>query len=145
VNIGGANVELIAFLVCESVARDASSGNATIQSVFYTIATAGVPALKQNMTVFFRVRTDDSQAQLSPSLVFNYPSGLRNVIPSLPQLNFGAAGMTNGTIVTQGMVFPEFGTYIVDLLLNGVRIASYPMHVNRLGVQPSGSGSQTVH
>jgi Family of unknown function (DUF6941) len=145
VNISGANIDLLAFLICESVARDATSGNATIQSVFDTITTAGVPALKQSMTIFLRVKTDVPQIQLSPSLVFNFPSGLRNIGPSLPPLNIGNAGVSDGTIVIQGMMFTEFGRYSIDLLLNGVQVASYPMSVNQSGVQSSGSSSRTIH
>ena len=142
--IDGAEISLLAFLVCESVSKDAQSGKTTIQSIFDNVFAAGVPAFKGEMAVFFRIKVEDAALQVSPRLEFLHPSGLRNAMPDLPALNVGVNGMADSIINMQGVVFPEFGEYTIELFLNNIRVAGYPLIVQRLGVQSSG-GSQQIH
>lgn len=65
-------------------------------------------------------------------------------MPNLPALNVGVNGMADSIINMQGVVFPEFGEYTIELFLNNIRVAGYPLIVQRLGVQSSG-GSQQIH
>jgi hypothetical protein len=143
--VGNTNIELLAFVVCESVSVDVRTGNATLQSLFDTIHTPGVPALKQSMSVFFRIKVDDPTASLSPSLSFNLPSGLKTMMQTLPPLNVSAAGLAQSNINIQGMIFTEFGTYEIELYINQVKMAGCPIMVQRQGAATSGSEGQRLH
>ncbi len=141
--IGNVNIKLSAFLICESVSRDASSGKASIQGVFDTVFAPSVPAIHPRLAIYFRLMVDDPTAQLAPSLAFIDPTGLRNVMPDLPPLNLGTSGITEGTINLQALNFAQFGQYQVELLINHISVASSPIILQQLGVP--NRGSQPLH
>jgi hypothetical protein len=141
--IGSANIDLLAFLVCESVSRDAQSGKASIQGVFDIVFAPSVPAIHPRLAVYFRLVVDDLTAQIVPTLAFIDPSGLRNVMPDLPPLNLGRSGLTEGTINLQALNFSQFGRYSVELLLNHIPVASSPIILQQIGVP--NRGSQPLH
>jgi hypothetical protein len=141
--IGSANIDLLAFLVCESVSRDAQSGKASIQGVFDIVFAPSVPAIHPRLAVYFRLVVDDLTAQIVPTLAFIDPSGLRNVMPDLPPLNLGRSGLTEGTINLQALNFSQFGRYNVELLLNHIPVASSPIILQQIGVP--NRGSQPLH
>jgi hypothetical protein len=141
--IGDANINLLAFLICESVIRDAQSGKTSIQGVFDTVFTQSVPAIHPRLAIYFRLKVDNPAARLAPSLAFVEPTGLRNVMPDLPLLNLGGSGLSEGIVNLQALNFSQFGRYEVELLLNNSFVASSPIILQEIGV--SNHGSQPLH
>jgi uncharacterized protein DUF6941 len=123
--------------------KDAQSGKTTIQGLFDNVFAPGVPAFKADMAVFIRIKVADNAAPLSPRLEFIHPSGLKNPMPDLPAVNVGSNRIADAIINMQGVVFPEFGEYSIDLLLNNICVAKHPLTVQRRGVQSD--GSQQIH
>lgn len=146
--IGDANINVLAFLICESVSRDAQSGKTSIQGVFDTVFAQSVPAIHPRLAIYFRlkVEVDNPDARLAPSLAFVEPTGLRNVMPDLPSLNLGGSGLSDGIVNLQALNFSQFGSYEVELLLNNSFVASSPIilqEIQEIGV--SNRGSQPLH
>lgn len=138
--IEGANVNLLAFLVCDSLVTDAKSGKKSIQGIFDTIFTEGVPVRYGNFTIFFRLRTDDPdvQVEMSPSLALVHPSGITNEFPAFPMIELTTAKTRDAVVNIQGMVFPELGLYKIELRLNGILAAVYPVMLQKVGVATHG-------
>jgi hypothetical protein len=133
------NLEVVAFLICDSVVRDATSGKTSVQGIFDTVNAANTPAVQAGMTVYFRLKFEQHVANATASLAIQPPSGIRHITPDLPLVNVGPTGATEGWINIQGMVFPEYGMYGIDLLINGETKAHNFLIVQKPGAAPYGS------
>jgi hypothetical protein len=130
-------MEVQAFLLCDSVAQDATSGKSVVYGVFDKIWVRALPAVHRNCALFFRIRFDD-QNQHNVSLNLIPPSGLRNEMPAIP-VAVGPTNIAQGTINVEGLPIPEEGRYEIQFLVDGVRIASYMLDVIDMREQTHGT------
>jgi len=99
--------DLIAFLLCDSVARDASSGKAIITGVFDRIWVPALPAAHPSMCAYFRFRVaGERPAQISIQIRFKRPSGIEQTSPPLPAMA-GQNGIVEGSVNLQGFPIEE--------------------------------------
>jgi hypothetical protein len=139
--VGGIELDVQAFVICDSVVRDAQTGKTSVQGIFDTIFTPAFPCMHPLLAAYFRLRFDKPPTfSVNAALQISAPSGLRNTSPSIAMsMQPGTVGM-EGTINVQGMQFVEAGQYTIDLLLNSEAVADYPLTVQLVGVQARGTG-----
>jgi hypothetical protein len=128
-------VSLSAFLLCDSVARDAGTGKAIINGVFDRIWTRALPAVHASMAFYFRLVFDDPAEPHRFSLRYESPSHVQQMMGPELNLNVGATGVAEGAMNIQGFVLPEAGQYRFSLFVDGEVVGDFIMTVELTGLQ----------
>lgn len=129
--------EVQAFLLCDSVIRDAQSGKAFLQGVFDRIWVRALPATHRECAAYFRIRFED-QARHSFNLNIKAPSGLSQPTPESP-IVLGPTNIAEGAIKIEGLPLPDEGRYEIQFLIDGTKVATYILDVINTGDQSHGS------
>ncbi len=124
--------DLQAFLLCDSMMRDAETGKSIISGVFDRIWAEKYPALHASLSVYFRFILPVAKSTFKMQLDFITPSGLRQSMPELPG-SAGPRGIAEGAISIQGLPLPEPGDYTFELLIDGRRVAGYRLMASLAG------------
>jgi hypothetical protein len=119
-------LDVHAFLLCDSVARDAQSGKTSIQGVFDTIYATSFPAIHPTLATYFRLSFDEPQsAPVVVGLALTTPSGQRREDREAISVQTGPSGILEAWINMPNFHFPEAGSYCFELLVNGEAVADY--------------------
>jgi hypothetical protein len=122
----GQDLDVNAFLICDSVVRDAQSGKTSIQGVFDMIYAAAFPAAHPTLAVYFRLSFDEPQSQpVVVGLALSTPSGERREDPAAMRASTGSSGVLEAWINIPNFSFPEAGRYCFELAVNGATVADY--------------------
>jgi hypothetical protein len=120
------SVEVQAFLICDSVMRDAQSGKSIISGVFENVFAPSFPVEMAQLAAYFRVRILDRSIRHTVSLSRMSPSGLRENMP-LVDLAVAPNGIAEGSINIMGFPFPSPGGYRIDLMIDGMVVAGFSL------------------
>jgi hypothetical protein len=139
------DLDVQAFLLCDSCVRDVQTGKTSVQGIFDIIYALGFPCMHPQLTAYFRFQFDTTPTiPLDVSLAIMGPSRIRNTSPST-RLNIPAgAERAEGFIVVQGLQFAEAGKYSFELLVNGHAVSDFILTVEQIG-QPSGTTGRLLN
>jgi hypothetical protein len=135
-------LEVQAFLLCDSVMRDAQTGKAIIHGVFDRIWATNFPAVHKSCAAYFRIRIDDVSRDYKLELVVVTPSGLRQPMPEIPLAV--ANSLAEGNINIEGLPLPEAGSYEIELRINKSRVARFFLTVLTVGTEEQTHG-RSIH
>ena len=131
-------VEVLAFLVCDSTMKDASTGKATLSGIFDRLWARQFPCLHPRCSIYFRLRFLDQNTKATElTLVITSPSGMKQAMPSVT-LPVQEGGIAEGSINIEGLPFPAEGAYEIELRIDNERLTGYPLTVMKLEERPNG-------
>jgi hypothetical protein len=124
--IASLDLDVNAFLLCDSVVRDAQTGKTSIQGVFDTIYAPAYPALHPTLALYFRLCFDQPPSEpVIIALALTTPSGQRREDPEAMRAVAGPNGTLEAWINVPSFNLPEAGRYCFELLVNGHAVADY--------------------
>jgi len=124
-------VQVQAFLLCDSVARDQMTGKAIITGVFDRIWCPGFPAVHQSMAAYIRLRlSGEDGATRRLQLSIRNPAGVNQNGPELP-VTVPPTNVLESVIVLQGLPFESEGAYAFELALDGRILSRFELSVLR--------------
>jgi hypothetical protein len=120
------DLDVNAFLVCDSVVRDAQTGKTSIQGVFDMIYAPGFPAVHPTLALYFRLCFDQPPSEPARiALALTTPCGERREDPDAMRAASGPSGVLEAWINIANFNFPEPGRYCFELAVNGATVADY--------------------
>lgn len=131
------DLQIEAFLICDSVVQDGSTGKYVITGVFDNIWPEKLPAVYGSLTAYFRLRVVSEKKEFKLSIALSPPSRLREQMPDLPVAS-DANGKIEGSVMVVGLPLREEGRHEVQLCVNGDVVAVYPFEVRVRGGAPHG-------
>ena len=132
-------MRLEAILICDKVVRE-DNGKIHLQGIFNRIFAPKIPAIHQEMYLFFRFSTDlkDREDRGNDVLRFEliHPDGTAERLPT-PKPVVGNTGQVKGIVRLLTFPLRHWGRYLFRLYFNEIEVGLSEFELSRIKIEPT--------